>query len=229
LLFLPMIAAPLIVPGLSNGEDSYIALSEELLPAGLLGLMLAGFFSHTMAMVASDSNVITAVITRDLIPVLVPRVRQFTESAQLTMARVTTVLFVTLSMLIAITQERDGFVLDTVVDLVAATMGPISIPLMLGLLPWFRRHGPTAALTSWASGLIVWYYVFYIVEDATQAQTVGLPLLTSLILYLAVGYIRPEGKDDRDVLIDSLNTDPSPSGQAAAARKAEPEEPVSAT
>ncbi|MFD5316011.1 sodium:solute symporter family protein [Streptomyces sp. NPDC127098] len=218
-LFLPMIAAPLIVPGLSNGEESYIALARELLPAGLIGLMLAGFFSHTMAMVASDSNVITAVITRDIAPVLVPRVRRLTESAQLTFARVTTVLFVALSMTIAITTGGEGFVLDTVVELVAATMGPISIPLMLGLLPWFRRVGPTAAITSWAGGLLVWYVVRYVVDGAEQAAIVGLPLLTSLVLYVGVGMLRPEPKPETDALLDSLNSDPEPSTSA----QAEPE------
>ncbi|WP_207930369.1 sodium:solute symporter family protein [Streptomyces hainanensis] len=222
ILFLPMIASPLIVPGLSNGEESYIALAQELLPAGMIGLMLAGFFSHTMAMVASDSNVITAVITRDIAPVLAPRVRRLSEAAQLTFARITTVLFVIVSMTIAITTGGEGFVLDTVVELVAATMGPISIPLMLGLLPWFRRVGPTAAITSWAGGLAVWYVVRYIVDDATQAAVVGLPLLTSLVLYLGVGMLRPEQTPERDALLDSLNTDPEP-GPATEAPGATPD------
>jgi Na+/proline symporter len=229
ILFLPMFAAPLIVPGLDNGEQSYIAMAEELLPAGLIGLLLAGFFSHTMAMVASDSNVITAVITRDIAPLYFPRVRRMSEATQLLFARVTTVSFVSISMLVAIATGGEGFVLDTVVELVAATMGPISIPLMLGLLPWFRRSGPTAAIVSWAAGMTVWYVIRYVVEDASQTQVVSYPLLTSLVLYIVVGLIRPEGNADRDALINSLNTDPSPADEAAASRKAEPEEPVTAT
>jgi Na+/proline symporter len=221
ILFLPMFAAPLIVPGLDNTEQSYIAMAEELLPAGLIGLLLAGFFSHTMAMVASDSNVITAVITRDIAPVIVPRVRRLSEAAQLMFARVTTVAFVSVSMIIAISTGGEGFVLDTVVELVAATMGPISIPLMLGLLPWFRRNGPTAAITSWAGGLAVWYTVRYIVEDASQTQIVSYPLLTSLFLYIAVGLIRREDNAARDALIDSLNYDPTPAERRARAAEAE--------
>jgi Na+/proline symporter len=218
ILFLPMFAAPLIVPGLDNGEESYIEMAKELLPGGLVGLMLAGFFSHTMAMVASDSNVITAVVTRDLAPVLAPRVRRLSDAAQLTFARVTTVAFVSLSMLIAIVTGGEGFVLEVVVDLVAATMGPISIPLMLGLLPWFRRNGPTAAIVSWAGGLAVWSYLYWGIEEASQTQTVGLPLLTSLILYVVIGLVRPEGNGERDALIDSLNTDPDEDTAAAAAK-----------
>ncbi|MEO3767914.1 sodium:solute symporter family protein [Streptomyces sp. B8F3] len=214
-LFLPMFAAPLIVPGLENSEESYIELAKELMPAGLTGLVLAGFFCHTMAMVASDSNVISAVITRDMAPVLVPRVRQLTDRAQLTFARVTTVAFVSVSMVIAIATGGEGFVLDVVVDLVAATMGPISIPLMLGMLPWFRRCGPTAAIVSWAGGLGLWAVLHWVLDGTTQAALVGLPLLTSLVLYVGIGLLRPEGGAEQDALIDSLGSDPEEGAAAA--------------
>ncbi|MFH0245638.1 sodium:solute symporter family protein [Streptomyces sp. HK10] len=219
ILFVPMIAAPLVVPGLDDGERSYIMLAQELLPAGLIGLLLAGFFSHTMAMVASDSNVITAVITRDLVPVIVPRVRRLTEAGQLMFARVTTVAFVTFSMALALLADPDGFIMTVVVSIVAATMGPISIPLMLGLLPWFRRHGPRAALTSWAGGLAVWAYLYRGVEDAGQTASVGLPVLTSLTLYIVVGLVRPEGSTARDALLDSLGSDPSEAERAEVERR----------
>ncbi|MEU6161972.1 sodium:solute symporter family protein [Streptomyces sp. NPDC047130] len=215
ILFIPMIAAPLVVPGIEDGEQSYIMLAQELLPTGIIGLLLAGFFSHTMAMVASDSNVITAVITRDLAPVLVPKVRRFTQAGQLLFARITTVAFVTVSMAFALFADPDGFIMTVVVSVVAATMGPISIPLMLGLLPWFRRHGPLAAITSWAGGLLVWAYLYWGVEDATQTMNVGLPVLTSLTLYLVVGFLRPEASPARDGLIDSLGSDPTDAERAA--------------
>ncbi|MGW0731466.1 sodium:solute symporter family protein [Streptomyces sp. NPDC002851] len=215
ILFIPMIAAPLIVPDLGNPERSYIMLAQELLPSGLIGLLLAGFFSHTMAMVASDSNVITAVITRDLVPVLVPKVRRFTESQQLLFARITTVAFVCLSMSIALSADPDGFIMTVVVSIVAATMGPISIPLMLGLLPWFKRTGPTAAIASWTGGLAVWAFLYWGVEGASQTVTVSAPVLTSLVLYVGIGLIRPEGSAERTALVDSLESDPEEVAGAA--------------
>ncbi|MBO8195723.1 Na+:solute symporter [Streptomyces oryzae] len=213
ILFIPMIAAPLIVPGVENGEESYIKLAQELLPGGMIGLLLAGFFSHTMAMVASDSNVITAVITRDLAPVLVRRVRTFGERGQLLFARITTVAFVTLSMGFALFSDPDGFIMTVVVSIVAATMGPISIPLMLGLLPWFKLHGSLAAITSWAGGIAVWSILYWGVEDATQAMTVGLPLLTSLVLYVTIGFLRPVETTAGNALVDSLADDPQAEAQ----------------
>ncbi|WP_238163739.1 sodium:solute symporter family transporter [Kribbella pittospori] len=87
ILFIPMWAAPLLVhPG--KPEQSYVELAQLLLPTGLIGLVLAGFFSHTMAMVASDANVISSVVTRDLAPVLVPKVRRLTDAGALKFARI---------------------------------------------------------------------------------------------------------------------------------------------
>ncbi|GAA3124718.1 Na+:solute symporter [Planomonospora alba] len=208
ILFIPMFAAPLIVPGLADAEEAYVRLAQTLLPPGLIGLVLAGFFSHTMAMVASDANVISSVITRDIAPVVVRRVRELSAHAQLTFARVTTFAFVLISMVIAIATEGQGVVLKIVVDLVAATMGPISIPLMLGMLPWFKRSGPAAAIASWAAGLAVWAYVKWILESTDTAMVVGVPLVTSLVLYVAIGLLRPQDRPDRDALVDSLDTDP---------------------
>ncbi|GIF44853.1 sodium:solute symporter family protein [Actinoplanes xinjiangensis] len=208
ILFLPMFAAPLIVPGLANAEQAYVELAKILLPPGVIGLVLAGFFSHTMAMVSSDANVISSVVTRDIAPVLVRAVRNLSERAELTFARVTTFTFVVISMVIAISTEGQGVVLKIVVDLVAATMGPISIPLMLGLLPWFRRSGPTAAIVSWAAGLSVWVLVKWVLEETSQTMVVGVPLVTSLVLYVAIGLLKPERTAERDTLIDSLESDP---------------------
>ncbi|GGK83159.1 sodium-coupled permease [Sphaerisporangium melleum] len=206
-LFIPMFAAPLIVPGLANSDQSYVRLAQELLPTGLIGLVLAGFFSHTMAMVSSDANVISAVITRDILPVFVRRVRDLSPASALRLARATTFVFVAVSMAIAITTQGQGVVLKIVVDIVAATMGPISIPLMLGLLPWFRRSGPTAAIVSWAAGLGVWAVVKWVVASADQTLVVAAPLVTSLVLYVLIGLLRPERTPARDALVDSLDTE----------------------
>lgn len=207
-LFIPMCAAPLLVPGLAKPEQSYVEMSQLLLPSGLIGLVLAGFFSHTMAMVASDANAISSVITRDLGPVLVPRLRSLSDAGLLKFARYTTFIFVTVSMLIAIITNGQGVVLKIVVDLVAATMGPIAIPLMLGLLPWFRRSGSRAAIASWASGLIVWAVVKWGVGSTDTTLVVALPLATSLVVYVGLGLLMPERRASVDELLDSLNTDP---------------------
>ena len=70
-LFFPMWCRPLLVEAQKpDASDSYALMTEQLLPHGLLGLVIVGFFSHTMAMCSSDANAISAVFTRDIAPVL---------------------------------------------------------------------------------------------------------------------------------------------------------------
>ena len=69
-LFFPMWAAPLLLPHLADATQSYALLTKMLLPPGLIGLVLAGLFAHTMAMTSSDANAISAVVVRDILPAL---------------------------------------------------------------------------------------------------------------------------------------------------------------
>ena len=92
-------------------------------------------------------------------------------------------------------------------------MGPIAIPLMLGMLPWFKKVGPTAATTSVIGGLGTWAVLYVMqqnkVEFVTQAVIVSWPLLVSLVLYLVIGLlIKPEpSARPRSALVDSLQSD----------------------
>jgi len=208
-LLFPAWAGPLILPGIPVGQadHAYAQLATELLPAGLLGLVLAGFFSHTMAMASSDANAISSVVTRDILPVLWRGARGMSERQGLRVARISTITFVACSMLIATQSDALGGVLGIVVAWVAALIGPISIPLLLGMLPRFRRCGPTAALVSWAAGLIVYGVVKYGLTDASDTLTVASPVLTSLVLFTAIGLLKPENTAQTDALVDSLRHD----------------------
>ncbi len=50
----------------------------------------------------------------------------------------------------------------------------------------------------------------WILEETSQTMVVGVPLVTSLVLYVLIGLLRPERTADRDDLIDSLDKDPEP-------------------
>lgn len=227
-LFVPMWAAPLFLPDLADPEQSYALLAQQLLPAGLIGLVLAGMFSHTMAMTASDANAISSVVVRDIIPAL-RRDRGFLpERRELFMARLTTFLFITLSMGIALTADSFGGVLGLLIAWFGALVGPIAVPMLLGLLPAFRRSGSAAAITSWAVGLTVFALNKYVLAGpidalgtaSAQAITVATPVLCSIIVFIGYGFVRPAHSAEVDELVDSLGSDApaAPTSAAAAAR-----------
>ncbi|MEV0206956.1 sodium:solute symporter family protein [Streptomyces sp. NPDC050788] len=228
-LFFPMWMSPLLVHAQKpDGSDSYGLMTEQLLPHGLLGLVIVGFFSHTMAMCSSDANAIAAVFTRDVAPVVSRKARAWNERSGLIAARVTTVVFLGLSMAVATQVNSPTFkdIITVVIKWVAGLMGPIAIPMMLGLLRPFRRSGPTAALVSWAMGLLAFWLVNYPiswnVDGGVPLQyQVSIPLAVSLVLYILVGYLKPEDTPGRLVVIEKINTDddsaavavPAPAGE----------------
>jgi Na+/proline symporter len=214
-LLLPAVAAPVLMPHIADPEQTYALMAQSFLPAGLVGLTLAGMFSHTMAMASSDANAISAVVTRDILPALLPSFRDAGTERGLRAARVFTVLFITVSMVVAIEADHFGGVLGIIVGMVAAVMGPISIPMLLGLLPAFRRCGPRAALTSWALGLAGYFLVKYGIDGASQTAVVVTPLVTSLVVYAGLGLLWPEADERADAVVRAVSRpDPVP-GTAA--------------
>ncbi|MEU5058200.1 MULTISPECIES: sodium:solute symporter family protein [Streptomyces] len=232
-LFFPMWVSPLLVHAQKpDGSDSYGLMTEQLLPHGLLGLVIVGFFSHTMAMCSSDANAIAAVFTRDVAPALSEKARQWNEHKGLIAARLTTVVFLGLSMAVATQVNSPTFkdIITVVIKWVAGLMGPIAIPMMLGLLRAFRKSGPTAALTSWAAGLLAFWLVNYPINWSVEGGVpleyqVSIPLAVSLVLYILIGYVKPEDTPERDALIERINTDDDGSaGAAAVPAQAEPQD-----
>ncbi|MQY16592.1 hypothetical protein SRB5_67930 [Streptomyces sp. RB5] len=214
-LFFPMWCAPLLVDAQKpDASDSYALMTEQLLPHGLLGLVVVGFFSHTMAMCSSDANAIAAVFTRDIMPVLSRTARSWTDRVGLLAARITTVAFLALSMAVATQVNSPTFddIITVVIKWVAGLMGPIAIPFMLGMLKTFRTSGPTAALTSWAAGLLAFWLVNYPISWQVDGGVplqwqVSVPLAVSLVLYVLIGRVKPEDTPERDALLAEINGD----------------------
>lgn len=213
-LFVPMWAAPILFPNISDPEQSYAIMAQDLLPHGLVGLVLAGMFAHTMAMTASDANAISSVVIRDIIPQFRKGKSFLEEKQELFWARLTTFLFIALSMGIAFSADSFGGVLGLIISWFGALVGPIAIPMLLGMLPWFRRSGPTAALVSWASGLIIFALNKYVLidwvaglGDLESAYEVAAPVTVAIILFIVIGFIKPENTPATDALVDLLNDD----------------------
>ncbi|MEU9486439.1 sodium:solute symporter family protein [Streptomyces decoyicus] len=217
-LFFPMWVAPLLVETRKpDASDAYALLTERLLPHGLLGLVIVGFFSHTMAMCSSDANAISAVFTRDIAPALSAKARDWSHRAGLLAARLSTVAFLGLSMAIATQVNSPTFkdIITIVIKWVAGLVGPISIPFLLGMLRFFRRSGPTAALGSWAAGLFAFWLTNYGLSGVQLQIQIVSPVATSLVLFVLLGFVRPEDTPERDAVLARINSDDDGAAGAA--------------
>ena len=197
ILFFPMWAAPLLLPGLADPTQSYVMLTKQFLPVGLIGLVLASMFAATMAMTTSDTNTVSSVITRDILPTLSPRFRTLDQRQALRLARLTTLGFTVLTLLVGIEAERFGGVLGLIISWFAALIGPVSVPMLFGLLPAFRHADSRAAIASILGGFVAFVIVTYGV-GASQGARVLAPIATSLVIFGGMAWlnrgrpVRPE-------------------------------------
>lgn len=186
ILFFPMWAAPILLPGLEDPSESYGLLIEELLPVGLIGLVIASLFANTMSMTSSDVNTISAVITRDILPVVSKKFQK--QKTSLLLARTTTFVFTFLTIVVAFQYEYFGGVLGLIVTWFGALLGPIAVPLLFGLIPAFKTCGPVAAISSIIAGLVT-FAVTKSIDMDSMALEVGLPVIASTIVYCGIGFI----------------------------------------
>ncbi len=215
ILFFPMWAAPLIFPHLQDPSESYALLTKTLLPSGLIGLVLAGLFAHTMAMTSSDANAVSAVIVRDIVPVLRRGRSKLQDGTQLRLGRIMTFCFLTLSMVLALFSSNFGGVIGIVILWYGALLGPIAIPMLCGLLLPFRRSGPAAAIACWWVGAVTFGALkLFPLERWTDfdprygnALAVGTPMLASFLTYLAVGFLAPSRDVRSQAFLEALQTE----------------------
>lgn len=194
ILFFPMWAAPVLLPNMEDPTQSYGILTMELLPIGLIGLVIASLFANTMSMTSSDINTISAVISRDILPAVNKKFRK--EATSLTTARITTFLFTLGTIGIALQFERFGGVLGLIISWFGALVGPIAIPMLFGLIPWFKSCGPKAAIGSILVGLLA-FVITKNVELNSLALEVSLPVLTSAVTYIFVGFLQRDTVPDK--------------------------------
>lgn len=206
-LFFPMFAAPIFLPDLEDPTQSYSLMAMNFLPAGITGLLLASLFSNTLSMVSSDANTISAVITRDILPIFLRGFRNFSTKKTLAIARITTVIFLFMTILIAWNSSKFGGVIGLIITWFSALLGPISVPMILGLLPVFKHSDSKAALLSIFGGLTT-FILFKVAFTVSYGWELSGPILTSLVIYIAYGLLlRKPVKPDVEELVNSLSTD----------------------
>jgi Na+/proline symporter len=194
ILFFPMWAAPILLPNLEQPETSYALLTKELLPHGLIGLVLASMFANTMSMTSSDANTIAAVINRDILPKLSPKnFANMSEKKALTVAMISTFLFTLTTVILAMFADYFGGVLGLLISWFGGFVGIISIPMLFGLLKIFKPCRQFGAMTSMVLGMITFVICkVTLTSDWMQevpllySVDVGAPAVVTLITYLSM-------------------------------------------
>lgn len=209
ILFFPMWAAPVLLPNLSDPTESYGLLTLNLLPSGMIGLVLASMFATTMSMTSSDANTISAVITRDILPTLYQKMNFLKNLNSLKIARKVTFVFTFCTIVIALQYESFGGILGLIISWFAALVGPISVPMLLGMLPAFKTCNAQAAISSIIGGFLTFIVIKSFSITLPFVFEISLPLIVSICVYLFVGFLNRKRSVSTQVLdlFKSLNND----------------------
>lgn len=153
LFVLPAMAASIFLPGLEDPEQVYGLVCRELLPAGMLGMLVAAIFSATMSSLSSDYNAVASVLTTDVYRRLVaPRA---SERDCVSAGRVFTLFVGLATMVLAlwmVVVGEDLSLFDMMVVIFVVLGPPTSIPVIVGLMS--RRISNAGAICGVATGMI---------------------------------------------------------------------------
>lgn len=187
ILFAPMWAAPILIPNLDPSQQTqiYSMLTVKYLPVGVVGVVLASMFAATLSMVASDANAISSVLSRDILPLLIKKFKTKDGETPLKLARMVTFTFTLITIIIALNKDYFGGIMGLILVWFGGLIGPASIPMVLGLLPFYKHCGPKSALGSMAIGLSVFIGTRLFVTDPSMALSVGGPVICSLFFFSA--------------------------------------------
>ncbi len=195
LMFLPAMAAANFITGIPD-KDVYPTLCVMLLPAGMLGLVIAAMFAATMSMLSSDYNACAGVLTNDVYRRLVrPKA---SDKELVLVGRITTLLIGLFALGTAFLMSggtgKDLF--KTMVTLFGIATAPVAVPMILGLLS--KKVTNLSAICGFCCGLAMGvglYVVFYhLLPEGKETQIFGITwnpekdeiLIGSLILKMEV-------------------------------------------
>ncbi len=184
IFLLPAIAAADILPGLEDPEQAYVAVAVYLLPAGLLGLMIAAMFSATMSSLNSEFNVMSAVLTNDIYKRLINP--NATDKQLIFVARLNIVLVGAIVVAGSLFVGKLGGAFEANKILTGLFAIPLAIPLVLGLL--FKKTNSVGAfftvLIGIFTGLILTLWSDFPWELATLIQ-----ILSCITVFFLSGFL----------------------------------------
>ncbi|MGZ0085004.1 sodium:solute symporter family protein [Caldibacillus thermoamylovorans] len=206
LIFLPMFAGPLLFPNMEDpAQQLYPALTKEFLPAGLVGLVLASMFASTMGMTVSDINALSAVVQRDILPVLHKKFREIaaSERKSLYIARTITIILTTVTIIVGLNQEKFGGVIGLIITWFAALVGPMSVPMILGLLPQFKHSDGKIAIASIIGG-VFGFVVTQTTDWVPADMETAFPLFVTLLVFIVGGVLNKKRGGSVSPAVDEL-------------------------
>jgi len=215
---LPSLCARQILPGLEDGGQSFVRVCVEILPAGFLGIVLAGMFSATMSTLSSDYNIFAGVITEDIYRRLFRK--GASEREQLLVGRLSLLVVGAVAVAIAIYVERTGTGLfKWMAQNFGIALPPMAVPMLGGLIT--RRTTAVGGIVTYFVGLGTALALKFGLGQPYWVFTGG-NMLVSALVFFGMGLLftrRPEREAGRVAALFERLTHPLASDEVAAIKR----------
>lgn len=187
-----------------EAEGAYLMICMQVLPVGVLGLMLGGMIFATASSVNTSLNLAAAVLTNDIFKPLRPN---STDKTLMNVARMTTILFGLGTIGVAFLVPWAGGIVEVVLSIAAVTGGALYGPAIWSLFSK-KQNGKTILGVTVVSLTINLFFKFItpIVFAFSLNRTeelilgVGVPVILLLLVEVFGKVVIPSGEPKATIL-----------------------------
>lgn len=173
-----------LLPHLSNTQNSFAAMALEVLPSGVLGLVIAAVVSALMSTSSGTILASSTLISNDIIKHYLST--QLSEKEFLRLSRTVTTVIGIISIVIAVWIQNVLVALDVAY---AVLSGSLFFPIILGF--FWKKASAKAAITSIIGSSFV-ILLGLIIKGISSTDPIMYGLFTSAILMVVVSLWLPE-------------------------------------
>ncbi|WP_281300573.1 MULTISPECIES: sodium:solute symporter [unclassified Iodidimonas] len=180
IMVIPGTIAILLYPDLEDPNLVYPTMLVDLLPVGILGLVLAGFVAALMSQIDSTLNSASTLVVMDF----VRRIRPDLNSHQLMRAgQISTFIFMILAVLWAPQIARFQSIFEYLQAVLAYTVPPIVAMFVFGVL--WKRANASGGFASLVVGGLAGAAFFIINEVVLDAPAIGFLYVAPILFVLS--------------------------------------------
>ncbi len=208
---LPPMIYRVINPDLNGlaDEGAYLMVCKEVLPKGLLGLMLGGMIFATSSSVNTTLNISAGVFTNDIFKRLF---KHISEQKTMNVARIATFVFGIITITVALLVPKMGGIVEVVLSLASLTGGAMFLPPIWAMFSK-NQTGKNVLAVTVISLLLNIFFKFIAPQLFGFSFSRGMEMLVGVmipfgLLSLSELYFMYTGKDNETYskYIDALTT-----------------------
>ncbi len=196
IMVLPGAMAISVIPGIGNPDQVFPTLIAEILPVGIVGLVLAGLVSAIMSSVDSTLNSASTLIVVDFVK---PAKRDVSPQQVATYGRIATVILMAIAALWAPMIREFGGLWAYLQQMFSIIVPPIAAIFLLGVFS--RRGTANAAFATLMAGFAIGLLIFVLAQMGKWTPhfsiNVGIMFAVSALIYALVSALDEAPADNK--------------------------------